>query len=268
MAATSSSRVIQLWYCRPDARRPPRPKRNSGSCLRRAPPRRDCTTPVRIIGPPRIPACSAGAVACSHCWTTSGRYPDPGGAVLVEDLVAAGAVEADRLSPAHQHIGSRVHGGQTAGQQVGRNRPAPSGSAPLRSAGVQRLSAIAAPARCTAASTPMRARFVEHDPRSGSQDDVPLPRLRRTTSWPSASKAAPRAEPIIPWLPVMSTFTLRLLEAPERHEPRQCPPDPLPLRLSISESRNCRQEAVPKWRDPLPGQGGFLAGGCPAGVDA
>ncbi len=75
---TVSSRAIQLHHCRPDPSRPPRPSRNSGSCLATTGASAAWTMPLRMCTT-RRPAARAGSAAASHCRTTSARNPPPAG---------------------------------------------------------------------------------------------------------------------------------------------------------------------------------------------
>jgi hypothetical protein len=80
IARTSSARLIQLKYCRPDPTLAPRPSRNGGSSRASMPPSRASTTPERVWVT-LIPASRAGSAAASQSRTRSARNPAPCGAV-------------------------------------------------------------------------------------------------------------------------------------------------------------------------------------------
>ena len=105
IAPTSSSSAIQLIHWRPDPKRPPRPTLNSGSILPQRPALRGQHDAGAQVHDPRAGALGRRRARLPRLGDL-GEEPGAGRRALVELLVAAVAVEADRRAR-QQHAAAR-----------------------------------------------------------------------------------------------------------------------------------------------------------------
>ena len=214
---------------------------------------RRCAGARRGARPPLPPPCAA-----SHASTTSAQEPGAGRRALVELLVAAVAVEADRR-PRQQRLRAVVGGGHRLGERASWRRTRLSRTSRLYSS-VQRLSPMPAPARLTTASTPASARGSSR-PAAGSHPISPAPGVERTTGGPARDRRprsrATSAVPISPWEPVTATRTSQRVRRGGDWSPGSTPrassrgPSVGSRRTAATEEASVTDGGI--WQPPEPG---------------